>query len=220
MRNELLNILEAVKCIIPHSKVLLVGSSEEYAHSLEALSEESPIKASNPYGISKSTQEQFAKMYAKRHDLKIYKVRAFNHTGVGQSESFVIPSWCKQVAAISKSGISGVINVGNLEISRDFSDVRDIVRAYRLVLESDLDDITFNVGSGIAYHLKDLIQLIVSFSETPIKIEVDQSLIRSTDNPMTLCDYSLIREKLGWEPIHNLHDTIKEMFLSYLTERQ
>lgn len=211
-----LNILEAARAITPMPKVLFIGSSEEYAESDKPISETSPLNANNPYGISKMTQEKFAESYRERYGMQVYCVRAFNHTGVGQNANFVIPNWCKQAAEISKSGKPGVMRVGNLNVSRDFGNVKDIVRAYRMVLESDDCSQVYNIGTGNSVLLKDLLQFIVSLSEQPITVEVDPTLIRPVDTPYICCDRSLITEKLGWVPEYTLFDTVKELVGEYL----
>lgn len=142
-----LNIMEAARKSEQKPRILFVGSSEEYVISENPLNENTPLNANNPYGISKVTQEQFAKLYREQYDLKIYCVRPFNHTGIGQRDSFVLPSFCKQVAEIDKSGKDGKIQVGNLKVKRDFSHVKDVVRAYRMIVESDNYNHIYNVGS-------------------------------------------------------------------------
>ena len=116
-----LNIMEAARKSEKKPKILFVGSSEEYVISDFPMNEDRQLNASNPYGISKVTQEQFAKLYREQYGLKIYCVRPFNHTGVGQRDSFVLPSFCKQVAEIEKSGKPGVMKVGNLKVKRSDS---------------------------------------------------------------------------------------------------
>lgn len=211
-----LNILEAARKVNKKPKILFVGSSEEYVVSEFPMNEDRPLNANNPYGISKVTQEQFAKMYKEQYGLKIYCVRPFNHTGVGQRDSFVLPSWCKQVAEIEKTGKQGVLKVGNIKVRRDFSHVKDIVRAYRMIVESDDCDLVYNVGSGVSHSLEDILQYIVGLSSQKIEIEVDQSRIRPTDQTVICCDYNLIRTKLGWEPQYTVFDALKELYRSYL----
>ena len=156
-----LNIMEAARKSEQKPKILFVGSSEEYVISEKALDEHTQLNANNPYGISKITQEQFAKLYREQYGLEIYCVRPFNHTGVGQRDSFVLPSFCKQVAEIEKSGKPGKIKVGNLKVKRDFSHVKDVVRAYRMIVENDKCDQIYNVGSGKAYSLEDMLTYII-----------------------------------------------------------
>lgn len=211
-----LNIMEAAKKSVKKPKILFIGSSEEYLISDFPMNEDRPLNACNPYGISKVTQEQFAKLYRDQYGLKIYCVRTFNHTGVGQRESFVLPSFCKQVAEIEKSGEPGVMRVGNLKVKRDFSHVKDIVRAYRMIVESDNCELIYNVGSGNTYSLEEMSQYIVSLSNQEIEIEVDWSRFRTTEQPVISCDYNLIKTEIGWEPQYTVFDALKEMYEEYI----
>ncbi len=208
-----LNILEAARKHCCKSKVMFIGSSEEYAESDLPINEMNALNANNPYGISKMAQERFAEVYRERYGMKVYCVRPFNHTGVGQSTSFVLPSFCKQAADIEKSGKAGMIKVGNLAAVRDFSDVRDVVRAYRLILESEDCTRVYNVGSGKAYSLSKMLEYIVSLSSVDITIEVDSDRFRPIDTPLICCDYSRIKADLGWEPQYSIFDTLKAMFM-------
>jgi len=211
-----LNIMEAARKSEKKPKVMFLGSSEEYVVSDEPLSEKNILDASNPYGISKVTQERLAKLYREQYGLKIYCVRPFNHTGVGQRDSFVLPSWCKQVAEIEKAGKTGVIKVGNLTVQRDFSHVKDIVRAYRMIVESDDCETIYNVGFGTAYRLDEMLDYIVRLSNQEVKVEVDPARFRPTDQPVICCDHTLISEKLGWEPEYTVFDALKEMYEDFL----
>ncbi len=214
--NGTLNILEAVRKIKFNTKILLIGSSEEYEISDKQISEEHLINANNPYGISKVAQENFAKIYREEYGLKIINTRTFNHTGIGQSEKFVIPSFVKQVAEIEKSGTSGVISVGNLSARRDLGDVRDMVEAYRMLLENESEYNIFNVGSGTSYLLEDILNYIISLSNQTVEICVDADRIRPLDNPIIWCKNSRIRKEIGWEPKYTIYDTINEMYQNYL----
>lgn len=210
-----LNIMEAAKNCRTSPKVMFIGSSEEYVTISEPISEKTELDASNPYGISKVTQERFAKLYRDRYGMKIYCVRPFNHTGVGQRDSFVLPSFCKQVAEIEKSGKPGVIKVGNLTVQRDFSHVKDIVRAYRLIIESDNCEAVYNVGSGKAYPLKEILDYIVGLSSQKIEVEVDPERFRPSDQPVICCDHKLITKELGWKPEFTVFDALREMLEYY-----
>jgi len=211
-----LNILEAAGKYAASAKVMFIGSSEEYMQKDGAINENDPLAGNNPYGISKMTQEHFVECYRARYGLKIYYARPFNHTGIGQKDSFVLPSFCKQAADLEVAGVPGEIHVGNLTAKRDFSDVRDIVRAYRMILESDDDRIIYNVGSGQAYGLDEMLNYIVSLCTNDVKVVVDQERFRPIDTPVVLCDNSLIKKNLGWEPEYTIFDTLKEMFEYYL----
>lgn len=211
-----LNIMEAARKCEKKPRVMFIGSSEEYINTDEPMSEMTELDASNPYGISKVTQERFAKLYREQYGLKIYCVRPFNHTGVGQRDSFVLPSWCKQVAQIEKSGKPGTIKVGNITVKRDFSHVKDIVRAYRMIVESDDCEQIYNVGSGNAYSLEEMLKYVAGLSGQKIEVEVDTSRIRPTDQAVICCDHSLITNELGWKPEYTVFDALKEMYDDYL----
>lgn len=211
-----LNIMEAARKSDKKTKIMFIGSSEEYAISDYPMSEDGQLDATNPYGISKVAQEQCAKMYRKQYGLKIYCVRAFNHTGVGQREAFVLPNFCKQVAEIEKSGRPGIIKVGNLTVKRDFSHIKDIVRAYRMVVESDDCDIIYNIGSGKAYSLGDMLDYIAGLSSQKITIEADLGRFRPSDQPIICCNNSLITSRLGWKPEYTVFDALSELYENFI----
>jgi len=210
--NGSLNILEAVREAQIDPKILLIGSSEEYAVSDTKISESYEVNANNPYGISKVTQEHFAQLYRNEYGMKIINTRTFNHTGVGQSDAFAIPSFVKQVADIHNSRKPGKIAVGNLEAHRDLGDVRDMAMAYRMILESNTERTIFNVGSGNCYHLKEVLKYIISLSDQDIEIMVDPEKLRPLDNPIIWCDNSIIKEEIGWNPKYTIFDAIDAMF--------
>lgn len=210
-----LNILEAARKCETAPRVLFVGSSEEYAATDSPMDESTPLNANNPYGISKMTQERFAALYRERYGMQVCCVRPFNHTGVGQRESFVLPSFCKQAAEIEKTGKPGVIKVGNLSAERDFSSVKDIVRAYRLIVERGDCTKVYNVGSGKAYSLRQMLEYIVSLCTVPVTVEVDPERFRPVDTPVVCCDHSAITEDLGWMPEYSIFDVLQEMFREF-----
>ncbi len=210
--NGTLNIFESCLLLNIKPKILLIGSSEEYIPSDHPMDENTPINANNPYGISKVAQEQFAKIYREKYNWDIFCVRAFNHIGIGQRPDFVIPSWCKQVANIEKGVQKPIISVGNIDVSRDFTDVRDIVNGYRLVLESNDSSEIFNIGSGNCYSLKNLLSLILSFTSKKIQVITNKDNLRSTDNKIICCDSHKIKKDLGWTINFDVLDTIKKIY--------
>lgn len=212
-----LNIMEAARKQGSMPKVMFIGSSEEYEATNQPINEEAALNANNPYGISKITQERFAALYREQYGMKIYCVRPFNHTGVGQSDTFVLPSFCKQVAGIEKSNMPGKIQVGNLAAKRDFSHVKDIVRAYRMIIESDDSTKIYNVGFGKAYGLDEMLNYVISLCGQNVSIEVDPAKFRPVDTPIVCCDRELIKKELGWEPEYSVFDALKEMFENYKT---
>lgn len=207
-----LNILEAVNKKCRNCKVLLIGSSEEYEMRSEPLKESDEVNANNPYGISKIAQENFAKLYKQKYGLDIVCTRSFNHTGIGQLDQFVIPSFCKQIAEIDKSGKPGKIYVGNLSAYRDLSDVRDIVKVYRALLENETEELIYNVGSGKVYKIEDLLNYIISLCSQKVEIVLDKEKIRPVDTPYICCDNSKTAKYFDGT---NIKDTIKEMYEYY-----
>lgn len=216
--NGTLNLLEAIRKHAPHAKTLLIGSAEEYAipEGNKALKETDPLEASNPYGISKIAQENFAQLYRKKYDMKIVCTRSFNHTGVGQTTTFALPSFVKQVAEINKSGKPGKILVGNLSAWRDFSDVEDVVHVYRMLLENENEFDTYNVGSGIANRIEDLLKdVILKFTPAEIEIVVDPEKVRPVETPYLCADNT--RVKKYWKGT-DIRTTLKKMYDHFRAE--
>ena len=209
-----LNLLDAIVKHAPHAKTLLIGSAEEYAQTAEmnvALSESSEREASSPYGISKIAQENFAELYRKKYGIQIVCTRSFNHTGVGQRTTFALPSFVKQIADIEKGGQPGTIKVGNLSAWRDFSDVRDVVHVYRMLLENKTEYDVYNVGSGIAHKVGDLLNTIIGFASVKIEAIQDPEKMRPVDIPYQCCDNSRIVECGYWNGT-KIEETLKWMF--------
>lgn len=214
--NGTLNILEASRQCDEMPRVLLIGSSEEYTISDKPMDENCELNANNPYGISKMMQEKFSDIYRSRYGMKIFHVRPFNHIGIGQADTFVIPSFCKQVAEIEKSGKLGTIYVGNLSVKRDFGNVKDVVRAYRMVIESDNCENIYNIGTGNSISLQDILNYIISLSSQQVTVEIDPNRFRPADNSVICCNYGFINSELGWQPQYSIYDTIKELYQYYL----
>lgn len=210
-----LNILEAVKKYAPNCKILLIGSSEEYEPKNEPLKETDEVNSNNPYGISKIAQENFAKLYKEKYGLNIVCTRSFNHTGIGQLDTFAIPSFCKQVAQIEKSGEDGTLYVGNLSAYRDLSDVKDIVKVYKALLENETEELVYNVGSGNAYKMEELLKYIITLSSRKIEVKIDSEKIRPVDTPFICCDNSKTKKYFKGTDIKQ---TIKEMYEHYLNK--
>ena len=210
------NILEACRRYVPDCRILFIGSSEEYKPSEKPLSELCAIAGDSPYGISKIAQERMARLYVDRFGCNVLSTRSFNHSGPGQSTSFVLPSFCQQVALIQKSGKPGTIEVGNLDVVRDFSDVRDIVRAYGLILEKGQVGEVYNVGSGRGYSLRSLLDTIIGFSAQSIAVHVDEGRFRPVDAPRIVADCTKVYSEFGWQPEISIAESLRAMYESYL----
>ncbi len=196
-----LNILEALRSMERPPRLLLVGSSEEYGPVKPEdcpLREEQPCHPANPYAVSKLCAEQLGLVYASAYELDIVCTRSFNHVGPGQGEGFVVSDFCRQIALLERRQGEKLMKVGNLSAKRDFSDVRDVVRAYRLLVERGRGGKVYNVGSGRAVSIRELLDGLLAFSACGIAVEVDEARLRPVDVPLHMADVSAIREDTGW----------------------
>jgi GDP-4-dehydro-6-deoxy-D-mannose reductase len=198
-----LSILDALLRLGAAPRLMVVGSNEEYGLVRPddlPLTEESPLRPNNPYGVSKVTQDMLGLQYHLSHDLPIVRVRPFNHIGPRQSPGFVAPDFARQIAEAEAGLRPATIQVGNLEAQRDFSDVRDIVRAYYLAVVHGVPGEVYNIGSGQAHSIQELLDTLLSYSHAEIKIETDPKRLRPSDVPAVLCDASKFRALTGWTP--------------------
>lgn len=207
-----LHLLDSIQKFAPKAKTLLIGSAEEYAPKDSPLKETDALEASNPYGITKVAQENFANLYRKKFGMQIVCTRSFNHTGVGQLLSFALPSFCKQVADMDRSGKPGKIYVGNLSAFRDFSDVEDVVHVYRMLLETENDYTVYNVGSGKAHSMRELLQMIIDLAKVQIEVVQDPKKMRPVDIPYLCADNSRVQKFFRGTDIR---ETIRKMFSAF-----
>lgn len=210
-----IHLLEALREFAPEAKLLLVGSAEQYG-KIDA--EELPIKETrslegiNPYSVSKMTQELMAQMYAKRYGMHIVMVRAFNHIGPGQAVNFVIPDWCSQIVAMEKGIQEPVIRVGNIGVKRDFTDVRDIVSAYKQLIEHGRSGEVYNIGSGRSYSLEEILQKIIDASTIRgIRYEVDPNKLRPADVEELRADITKLQQEIVWKPQYTIEQSIEDL---------
>lgn len=215
------NLLEVLKEINYQGKVLLIGSSEEYGMSnySKPVTEDNIMNPSNIYAATKVMQEMLGKIYVKAYGLDIIMTRSFNHIGAGQSPLFVVSDFCKQVAEIEKGKQQPVIYVGNIDSQRDFTDVRDIVRAYILLSKKGKSGEVYNVGSGKARSIRELLGIILSFSNMDISIKIDESKYRPNDIPVIQADISKLCNDTKWQINNNIETTLLEV-LNYWRQVQ
>lgn len=207
------NLLEAVREYEPRTKMVLVGSSDEYGSLGEAgqsVSEELELKPQTPYAVSKKAQEELARVYARAYGMNICMTRSFNHVGIGQPKGFVIPDLISGIVSVERKR-SKVLLTGNLAASRDFTDVRDVVRAYRLIAEQGERGEVYNVGSGKTWNLQVLLDKLISMARCEIPVQKDPERMRPIDTPYVRCDPSKLRAATGWEPEIDIEQTLKEM---------
>ncbi len=207
------NLLEALRELDYKPRVLLIGSGEEYGHILP---EETPIQEGNAlrpgniYAATKACQNMLGKIYADAYGLEVMMVRAFNHVGPNQTPIFVVADFCKQVAEIEAGKREPVMKVGNLSAKRDFADVRDVVRAYGLLIEKGKAGETYNIGSGHAVAIEKILQMIIANSNAQIQVEVDPAKLRPVDVPIIEADTSKVKAVTGWKIEIPLEQTIRE----------
>lgn len=208
-----INVMDAVRELFYKPRILLIGSGEEYGHIQP---EDSPIKETNLlrpgniYAATKACQNMIGSIYSKAYDMELMMVRAFNHIGPGQMPMFVVSDFCKQVAEIEKGLREPVMKVGNLAAKRDFTDVRDVVKAYVALIQKGESGETYNVGSGNAKEIRQILDLIISMSDKEIRVEIDPNKIRPVDVPIIEADITKLNELTGWKPEISLEQTVRE----------
>jgi GDP-4-dehydro-6-deoxy-D-mannose reductase len=213
------NLLNAVKRLGYNPRVVLIGSSEEYGPTSAAdcpIRETSPANPQNIYALTKHTQNLLGSLYAQVYKMNIIATRSFNHIGPGQSPQFVFADFCKQAAEISAGKRDPVIYTGNLNVKRDFTDVRDVVNAYALLGEKGKSGETYNVGSGKAVELNAMIKQIINFSSKKIELRIDEKKLRLVDVPVVYADITKIHRCIGWLPEIPLDRTIRETYEYWL----
>lgn len=207
------NVLDAVRGLDYTPRVLLIGSGEEYGHVRPEeipLREDSPLRPGNIYAATKVCQEMLGRIYVDAYKMDIMMVRAFNHIGPGQSPTFVVSDFCKQVAEIEAGKHQPVISVGNLSAKRDFTDVRDVVRAYSLLMLRGKNGKTYNVGSGHAIEIGEILKRILDLSTAKIEVKFDADRLRPVDIPVIEADIKSLRSATGWTLKIDLDDTLRE----------
>ncbi len=207
------NVMDAVRELYYKPKVLLIGSGEEYGRIRPGetpISEDNYLRPGNLYAATKVCQNMIANIYATAYDMELVMVRAFNHIGPKQASIYVVSDFCRQVVEIEKGLRESVMMVGNLKAMRDFTDVRDVVRAYALLAEHGKAGETYNVGSGHAVEIREILDLIISQSNVEVEVRVDPNKIRPVDVPIIEADTSKLRELTGWEQRIPLKQTIYE----------
>ena len=216
-----LNIFEAMRETNSTASIQIAGSSEEYGlvHPEEApITEKNPLRPLSPYAVSKVAQDMLAYQYFQSYGLRVVRTRAFNHTGPRRGDVFVTSNFAKQIAEIEAGQRPPVIHVGDLNPKRDFTDVRDIVRAYWLSLEHCSLGEVYNVASGKAYRIKEVLKILLDNSGQDIEVVEDPERLRPSDVPLLLGDNSRFCKATGWIPEIPFEQTAKDL-LDYWRER-
>ena len=211
-----INILEAMrKSNLTETKTLVVSSGEVYGSVMKEdlpIDEATSLNPTNPYAVSKLAQDFLGRQYFLSYGLKTIRVRPFNHVGPRQSPNFVVSAFAKKIAEIEKRKREPILSAGNLEAKRDFTDVRDVVRAYGLLMEKGEIGEVYNIGSGVSHKIAEILDQLLSLTKVKITVEVDKSLFRPIDDPDLVCDPTKLKKLTGWEPkiplVKTLEDTL------------
>lgn len=216
-----LNLLEAMRDLDLDARVQVAGSSEEYGLVFERetpITEENPLRPLSPYAVSKVAQDMLAYQYHRSYGIYTVRTRAFNHEGPRRGYVFVTSNFAKQIAEIEKGKKEPVIEVGNLNARRDFTDVRDMVRAYWLALEKGKPGEVYNIGSGRAVTIREMLDILLSFTDREIEIRPMPERMRPSDVELLVCDCRKFRDLTGWKPEIPLEKTLEDT-LNYWRER-
>jgi GDP-4-dehydro-6-deoxy-D-mannose reductase len=194
------HLLDALRRNGLSARVLIPGSALVYQPSNSAIDERSPLGPANPYGLSKLAQEMLGLRMSREDAMPVVVARSFNHIGPRQHPSFFASSFARQIARIEAGLAEPVMTVGNLEARRDLTDVRDTVRAYRALMDRGRPGEVYNVCSGRAYRIGEILDLLLVQSRMAITVAADPSLRRPNDVPLVLGSYRRVHDELGWAP--------------------
>ncbi len=205
------NLLEACRAASLDPTILIVGSSEEYGFvdpEDGPIREDQPFRPLNPYAVSKIAQDMLGLQYALSYGMQIIRVRPFNHFGPGQSDRFVLSTFARQIAEAERELIEPVVLTGNLDARRDFLDVRDVARAYCMLVESGEPGEVYNVASGVAHRIGDLLDRLIALATLKIDVRPDPARMRPSDIPVVIGDASRLRDATGWEPLFSADQSL------------
>ncbi len=209
-----INIFEAMrKSNLLESKTLVVSSAEVYGSVGKEelpINEKTTLNPTNPYAVSKLTQDFLGRQYFLSYGLKAIRVRPFNHVGPRQTPNFVVSAFAQKIAEIEKGKREPILPVGNLEAKRDFTDVRDVVKAYDLLMEKGELGEVYNIGSGVSYKISEILNRLLSLTKIKIEVKVDHSLFRPIDDPDLVCDATKLKNLTGWKPEISLDKTLED----------
>jgi len=216
-----LHILEAVKNECPDAIVQVAGSSEEYGlvHQEECpINENQPLRPMSPYGLSKVSADLLAQQYCRSYGIMTLITRAFNHSGPRRGKSFVTSKIAFEIANIVVNKVEPVLTLGNLEAVRDFTDVRDVVRAYWLLANKGNYGEPYNIGTGVGYSIRELVEIYKDISEVNFVVEQNPEFMRPSDVPLLLCDASKTKEATGWKPVIPFWNTLADLLQYWINK--
>lgn len=209
-----LNLLTAVLNARPQARVLVAGSSEEYGLVYPSecpIREDQPFRPMSPYGVSKVAMELLARQFVTSYGLHIVTTRAFNHTGPRRGEQFVTSTFAKQVAEIEAGTREPIVRHGNLDAKRDWTDVRDVVRAYWLAIQNCKPGEPYNICSGHAHRIRDVLALLQEEAAIEFEKEIDESRMRPSDVPLLQGSPAKFRKAIQWRPVISFRETMRAL---------
>ncbi len=208
-----LNLLEAIRASALTPRVVLVGSGVCYGNPAPEhlpVSEACPLRPNNPYSASKGAADLLGVQHYLSHGTQVVMARPFNHAGPRQASMYVLSALARQVAEVER-GLKPRVEVGNLEVVRDFTDVRDIARAHRLLAERGQAGEIYNIGTGQGTKIADALATLASLARTPVEVYVNPALVRPVDQALLVADSSKLRAAVGWEPQYSIAQTLADM---------
>lgn len=218
--NVFLNLVETIRKLGLKTRIISVGSSEEYGivdKDKIPLAEDFPINPVSPYAVARVSQELLSRVYVKGYGMDIILTRSFNHIGPGQKTAFFIPSIAQQLLDIKAKNLSSAfIDVGDLSIVRDFTDVRDVVKAYCMLLEKGKAGEVYNICSNKGYQLSDVVNKLIDISKAQVIVRIDKQRIRPADNPVIIGNNSKIVSEIGWKPTISFDQSLIDVMNSLL----
>ncbi len=209
-----LNLLEALQAAGFRGRVLFVGSGDTYGQVTEAalpVREDHPLRPRNPYAVSKVAAEALCYQWSQTSGFEIVMVRPFNHIGPGQSPCFAIADFARQVTEIRLGRRAPVLQVGDIDVTRDFTDVRDVVRAYGLLLEQGRNGGVYNVCSGREYRIRDLLQQLITLAGVEASIEQDSARLRRAEQRRMVASFAALHRDTGWQPAIPMEESLQDL---------
>ncbi len=216
------HLLEALRQEAPEAGVLMVGSADQYGRLGErglSVREDMETRPQSPYAISKKAQEELGLLYARSYGMRVFATRSFNHGGAGQRQGFMIPDFAAGIVRVER-GEEPALRVGNLEARRDFTHVKDVVRAYRLIMERGKSGEIYNVGSGKTWQVREVLDRMRGMASREIPVVPDPSRMRPSDTPVICCDRSKLTRDTGWEPEHSLEEMLRDTLEDFRHQKQ
>lgn len=215
------NVFEAVRQVGIDPVIQIACSSEEYGMVYEnevPIKETNPLRPLSPYAVSKLAMDYLGYQYFESYGMKIIRTRGFNHTGPRRGDTFAESTFAKQIALIEKGKQEPVIYVGNLEAQRDYTDVRDMVRAYLLAVQKCDPGEVYNIATGHAIKIEDVLKMMLAMSTVKVEIKQDPARMRPSDVPILIGDNKKFQEKTGWKAEIPFEKTAADL-LNYWRER-